>query len=47
MSDSFWHFKVQCPVCKKVEEMADGFETDDLMAGCLDLSVNPAEQRQI
>ena len=29
MSDSFWHFKVQCPVCKKVEEMADGFETDD------------------
>ena len=41
MSDSFWHFNAQCPVCKKFEEMADGFETDDwtevfTFSGCSD-----------
>lgn len=29
MSDSFFHFSVQCPKCNYVSNEADGFETDD------------------
>lgn len=29
MSEHFWKFTIQCPVCKKIVKCADGFETDD------------------
>lgn len=29
MSEHFWTFAIECPICKKRVETADGYETDD------------------
>lgn len=29
MSEHFWEFTIQCPICKKNIKRADGYETDD------------------